>query len=360
MTYDEVLAQVLALLQRDQRVAYRVLKRRFGLDDEYLEDLKAELIDAKRLAVDEDGKVLVWTGGAAKEETENRGNGEAGKSNTTVASDQLPVASSAQPPAPQTLDSEPRTPNLSRSTPDARREAAERRQLTVMFCDLVGSTALSEQLDPEELREVVQAYQAACEGVIARVGGYVARYMGDGLLVYFGYPTAHEDAATRAARAGLAIVGELPQLNARLRERVPALQSRPLQVRIGIHSGLVVVGEMGAGAAHEQVALGETPNIAARLQGIAEPDGVVISQATYRLVQGLFECHDLGSQGLKGISTPLPAYRVLSENDLQSRFEAAIKRGLTPLVGRDHEVGLLQDRWEEAKAGAGQVVLERV
>jgi class 3 adenylate cyclase len=120
-----------------------------------------------------------------------------------------------------------------------------------MFCDLVGSTALSEQLDPEELREVVQAYQAACEKVIARVDGYIARYMGDGLLVYFGYPTAHEDAATRAVRAGLAIVAELPQPNARLRARVPVLQSRPLQVRIGIHSGLVVVGEMGAGAAHE-------------------------------------------------------------------------------------------------------------
>jgi class 3 adenylate cyclase/predicted ATPase len=226
-----------------------------------------------------------------------------------------------------------------------------------MFCDLVGSTSLSEQLDPEELREVVQAYQAACEGEIARLNGYIARYMGDGLLVYFGYPVAHEDAAARAVRAGLAIVGELPQLNTRLRERVPVLQHRPLQVRIGIHSGLVVVGEMGAGAAHEQVALGETPNIAARLQGIAEPDGVVISQVTYRLIAGLFECYDLGPQGLKGISTPLTAYRVLSESDIQSRFEAAVKTGLTPLVGRDHEVVLLRDRWEQAKQGEGQVVL---
>ena len=183
MTFDEVLDQVRELLQREGRVSYRALKRRFGLDDDYLEDLKAELIEAKRLAIDEDGKVLVWTGSAAKEETENGGNGEAGKSNTKVASGQLPVASSVQPPAQQTLDSEPRTPNFSRSTPDAKRDAAERRQLTVMFCDLVGSTALSEQLDPEELREVVQAYQAACEGVIARLNGYIARYVGDGLLV---------------------------------------------------------------------------------------------------------------------------------------------------------------------------------
>jgi class 3 adenylate cyclase len=280
MTFDEVLDQVRTLLQQRGRVTYRSLKLRYQLDDEVLAGVTDELISAERVAVDEDGKVLVWTGGAAKEETENRGNGEAEKSKTTVASSQWSVASSAQPPAPQTVDPEPRTPNLYSSTPDARRETAERRQLTVMFCDLVGSTALSEQLDPEELREVVQAYQAACEGVIARVNGYVARYMGDGLLVYFGYPIAHEDAATRAVRAGLAIVGELPQLNARLRERLAVLQSRPLQVRIGIHSGLVVVGEMGAGAAHEQVALGETPNIAARLQGIAEPDGVVISAAT--------------------------------------------------------------------------------
>jgi class 3 adenylate cyclase/predicted ATPase len=336
VTFNEVLDQVRELLQREGRVSYRALKRRFGLDDDYLEDLKAELIDAKRLAVDEDGKVLVWTGGAAKEETENRGNGETEKDSS---------------------ESAVRRSESARHLPRRTSAEAERRQLTVMFCDLVGSTALSEQLDPEELREVVQAYQAACEGVMARVDGYVARYMGDGLLVYFGYPTAHEDAAARAVRAGLAIVGELPQLNARLRERLPVLQHRPLQVRIGIHSGLVVVGEMGAGAAHEQVALGETPNIAARLQGIAEPDGVVISQATYRLVQGLFEYHDLGPQTLKGITVPLTAYRVLRESGAQSRFEAAVKTGLTPLVGRDHEVGLLRDHWERAKQGEGQVVL---
>ena len=325
-TFDEILIQVLALLQRDERVAYRVLKRRFALDDEYIEDLKADLIDAKRLAVDEDGKVLVWTGG------------------TTVVSSQLSVASSSQPPAPQTSDS---------GLIDPRLTAGERRQLTVMFCDLVGSTALSEQLDPEELREVMQAYQHACVAVVTRFDGHVAKYLGDGLLVYFGYPTAHEDDAARAVRAGLGIVEamqDLPRPNIRL--------PHPLQVRVGIHTGLVVAGEMGSGEYREQLAIvGETPNIAARLQERAVPDSVVISPTTYHLVTGLFACQDLGPQPLKGLSTLLTVYRVVRESEAQSRFEVAVSAGLTPLIGRDHEVGLLAERWEQAKQGAGQVVL---
>src|SRR3989442_269122 len=166
-----------------------------------------------------------------------------------------------------------------------------------MFCDLVGSTALSEQLDPEELREVVRAYQEVCAEVIGRFAGHIAQYLGDGLLVYFGYPVAHEDDAQRAVHTGLGILAALresPLLNTRL--------SQPLQVRIGIHTGLVVVGEMGSGERRENLALGDTPNIAARVQGIAEPDTVVISAATYRLIQGFFECHALGPHILKGVS----------------------------------------------------------
>jgi predicted ATPase/class 3 adenylate cyclase len=229
---------------------------------------------------------------------------------------------------------------------------AERRQLTVMFCDLVGSTALSEQLDPEEWRAVVREYQRVSAEVIRHFEGYIAQYLGDGLLVYFGYPVAHEDDAQRAARAGLEIVRavhELPLSHIRLQQ--------PLQIRIGIHTGLVVVGEVGDGGKREQLALGETPNIAARLQGLAEPDTVIISAATYQLITGLFDCQDLGLHPIKGISTPVQLYRVVGESSLHSHLEVAATKGLTPLVGRNHEIGLLLERWERAKDGEGQVVL---
>src|SRR5713101_6360167 len=243
-------------------------------------------------------------------------------------------------------------------TSDSGLTSAERRQLTVMFCDLVGSTPLAEQLDPEELREVILAYQQVCAEVIRRFEGYLARYIGDGLLVYFGYPQAHEDDAQRAVRAGLGIVAALPDLNKRLQETVEIMHAPPLQVRIGIHTGLVVVGDMGGGGYRDPMAIvGETPNIAARVQGIAEPNTVVISAATYRLVQGLFEYHARGPQALKGVSTPVPVYRVLWESEAQSRFEVAVRTGLTPLVGREEELGLLRRRWEQAKTGEGQVVL---
>ncbi|MBI2486035.1 MAG: AAA family ATPase [Deltaproteobacteria bacterium] len=231
---------------------------------------------------------------------------------------------------------------------------AERRQLTVMFCDLVGSTDLLEQLDPEELRDVVRAYQEVCAKVIDRFEGYIAQYLGDGLLVYFGYPIAHEDDAQRAVRAGLEIVGavhELPLIKRRLQQ--------PLQVRVGIHTGLVVVGEMGGGEKRERLALGDTLNIASRVQNLAKPNTVVISSATYWLVEGLFECRDLGLHTLKGVSTPLEVYRVLLESDVWSRFEVAVGKGLTPLVGKEQEVGLLLERWDQVKEGMGQVVLIR-
>jgi class 3 adenylate cyclase/predicted ATPase len=323
-TFDEILTQVVEVLQRQGRVAYGALKRRFALDDAYLQDLKDELIEAQQVAVDEGGKVLVWKGSSAKEAT---GQG------------------AAEPFPRQTL-----TTSLSSAE-------AERRQLTVMFCDLVGSTPLAEQLDPEDLRQVILTYQQTCAEQIRRFDGYLARYVGDGLLVYFGYPQAHEDDAQRAIRAGLGIVAALPQLNSQLLQAVGALQDSPLQVRIGIHTGLVVIGDMGGGGYRDPMAIvGETPNIAARVQGIAAPNTVLISEATARLVQGLFECQDCGPQALKGVSTPVPVYCVLGESAAQSRFDVAIGRGLTPLVGREEELGLLRRRWEQAKTGEGQVV----
>jgi class 3 adenylate cyclase/predicted ATPase len=224
-----------------------------------------------------------------------------------------------------------------------------RRQLTVMFCDLVGSTALSAQLDPEEWREVVRSYQRVCAEVIQRFEGHIAQYLGDGLLVYFGYPRAHEDDAVRAVHTGLGIIEALHELNTHL--------SHPLQMRIGIHTGSVVVGAMGSEGRQEQLALGEVPNIAARVQGVAEPDCVVVSAVTQRLVAGLFDCQALGPQTLKGLSAPLALYRVVRESEAQSRFEVAVSTGLTPLVGRDLEVRLLQERWAQTKEGEGQVVL---
>ena len=260
-----------------------------------------------------------------------------------------PVPAKRRKGANTTGQSHRPTARSTTASPHATAPEAERRQLTVMFVDLVDSTALSTQLDPEELRSVVQAYQAACAGVIGGFEGHIAQYLGDGLLVYFGYPVAHEDDAQRAVRTALGILVAITQ--------APLLQQHGVQVRIGIHTGPVVVGEIGGGAKREHLALGETPNIAARVQGVAEPDTVVISAATYRLVQGLFECQDLGPQTLKGISTPLSVYRVVRESQAQSRFEVAVRTGLTPLIGREHEVGLLQERWVQAKGGAGQVVL---
>ena len=231
--------------------------------------------------------------------------------------------------------------------------AAERRQLTVLFCDLVGSTALSEQLDPEELRDIVRAYQAVCAEVIHRFDGHIAQYLGDGLLVYFGYPLAHEDDAQRAVRSGLGILAEMERLNARL-ERDKGVR---LAVRLGGHTGLVVVGEMGGPGRYELIALGQTPNLAARLQEIAEPNTLVISAATHRLVRGFFAYQVLGSRNLKGISRSVSVYRVLGESEAQSRLEVAADNGLTPLVGREQEVELLLERWQQARDGQGHVVV---
>src|SRR3989454_12054100 len=242
----------------------------------------------------------------------------------------------------------PRSDSAGRSTAEA-----ERRQLTVMFCDLVGSTALSERLDPEELREVVRAYQKVSARVITRFEGHIAQYLGDGLLVYFGYPFAHEDDAQRAVRAGLGIVEAIATLH------TPGVPTKgiTLAVRLGIHTGLVVIGAMGGHERQEQLALGETPNLAARIQGLAAPNTVVISEATYRLVQGYFDYEALGEQTLRGVAEPLHVYRVLQDSGARGRLDVAQTRGLTPLVGRESEVTLLLERWEQAKAGQGQVVL---
>jgi class 3 adenylate cyclase len=227
-------------------------------------------------------------------------------------------------------------------------DRAERRQVTVMFSDLVGSTALSARMDPEDLREVISAYQKCVAETVGRLGGFVAKYMGDGVLVYFGYPQAHEDDAERAVRAGLQLVADVGSLKTRV----------ALQTRIGIATGLVVVGDLiGSGASQEQAIVGETPNLAARLQGIAQPNGVVIAESTRKLVGNLFELDGLGVQDLKGLTGSVRAWAVLQASSVESRFEALHASSLTALVGREEETELLLRRWSKAKSGEGQVVL---
>jgi class 3 adenylate cyclase len=224
---------------------------------------------------------------------------------------------------------------------------AERRQLTVMFCDLVGSTPLSTRFDPEDLREIVGAYHRCVADTVARFGGFVAKYMGDGVLVYFGYPEAHEDDAERAARAGLAVIDAVGRL----------ATQEPLNVRIGIATGLVVVGDLiGVGAAQERGVVGETPNLAARLQVLARPGTLVVADSTRRQIGTLFEIEDLGPQPLAGFAEPQRAWRVIGESGVVSRFEA-LRSGTTPLIGRDEELDLLLRRWQQAKSGEGRVVL---
>ncbi len=299
MDFYATLDEVIELLRSRGRVSYRALTEHFGLDDERMDALRAELGYAHADSVREDGHGLVWA---------------------------------------------PSDPN-----PDG----AERRQLTVLFCDLVGSTPLSAQLDPEEFREVMRAYYDTCGKVIARFDGYIAQYLGDGLIVFFGHPLAHEDDAPRAVRAGLGIVEAVGHLNLILSERY----GTSLAVRLGCHTGLVVVGEVVGEARHEITALGETPNIAARLQTAAAPNTLVIGALTHQLLGGQFNCRSLGTPPLKGVSAPLEVYKVLNEMTARTRLEAMGSVGLTPLVGRAAEAGLLEAHWSQAAHGRGQAVL---
>ena len=234
----------------------------------------------------------------------------------------------------------------------ASRAEAERRQLTVMFCDLVGSTELSTRFDPEDLREIIRAYQDVCTRVIAQYDGYIAKYLGDGVLVYFGYPQAHENDAERAARAGLGIVAAVANLGT----ADEAWRGVNLAVRVGINTGLVVVGDIiGEGAAEQASVVGETPNIAARLQGLAGPNQVVIGPLTRELVGDVFACEDCGAKAIAGIADPVPVWRVLRERTGVPERSSEARTG--PLIGRQEELGLLLRAWDASSKGRGQVVL---
>ena len=290
--FHALLPDVLARLQRERRITYRTLKYVFALDDAFLDDIREELT-FRRLVIDEDGKGLAWTGDAQpimqpavaipSQPAVPEGGTVASSSTPTLPMDVTETRTPSNGPAPSpeaiSVDIPPDEP-ITVPEPALNSPEAERRQLTVMFCDLVGSTDLSGKLDPEALREVVRAYQETAAEVIHQFAGHIAQYLGDGLLIYFGWPKAHEDDAQHAQHAGLGIVEAITTtLNPRL-ERETGVQ---LTVRIGIHTGPVVVGEMGGGGRHENLAMGETVNIAARLEGLAAPNTVVISQVTARL-----------------------------------------------------------------------------
>jgi len=311
MTFSETLTFVAGLLYLEKRVSYKRLREELQLDDETLETLRHEFI-VKRLAVDENGLGLAAIG---------------------------PAETATDASLPRKVVS---------------MQEAERRQLTVMFCDLVGSTALSTRMDPEDLRDVITSFQDKCSEAIARYDGFIARYMGDGMLVYFGYPQAHEDDAERAVLAALDVVGAMPVLN----DEVGTAHGVVLAVRVGIATGPVIVGDfIGEGAAEEAAVVGETPNLAARLQGLAQPNQVAVGAGLRRMLGERFELEDIGTHELKGISKPVQVWRVIAQRDAESRFDATRARGYVPLVGRQEELGLLLRSWEASKEGRGQAVL---
>jgi class 3 adenylate cyclase/predicted ATPase len=366
---DAVLAAVTALLRCEGRVTYRMLTLACGLDETLLEAVRRELT-FKQIAYDVHGEGLVWAGEVQSAATATRQSvlpevatvapravpslpppvpeTYTPLTASTMISDGMPTGGVADT-VPETLHDRPAIiPEPTRSAPNA-----ERRQLTVMFCDLEGSTQLSGQLDPEDLRAVVRAYQAAAAEVIQHYAGHIAQYLGDGLLVYFGYPTAHEDDARRAVHTGLGIVQAITTLNTHL----AAQYGVQLAVRLGIHTGPVVVGQMGGGGRHEHLALGETPNIAARLQGLAPANAVVISAVTVRLVQSVFALEELGTHTLHGVAEPLAVSVVRGLLATPSHDEEFLTVAVPVLVGREEERGLLRRRWEQSKTGVGQVVL---
>ena len=341
VNFERVLQKVLWRLVTEGSISYRRIKLSFGLDDDGLEELRSELIGIKRLAADVDGKRLVLAS-----------EGRLARPEGTALPQPLPALRHAEKPtapaAQRDLSVAP-APAAIAPAPEA-----ERRQLTVMFCDLVGSTALSTGMDPEDLRDVIASYQNRCSAAIRRYDGFVAKYMGDGILVYFGYPRAHEDEAERSARAGLDIVEAMAELNAAIR-RPPGVE---LAVRIGIATGPVIVGDqIGEGTASETAVVGETPNLAARLQALAQPNQIVVSAATRAMLGDHFDLEDLGPYELKGFAESVPAWRVLSGRDVESRFAATRTGNSAPLVGRQEEMGLLLRAWEGSSRGRGQVVL---
>jgi class 3 adenylate cyclase/predicted ATPase len=356
MRFINVLARVTWLLLTEGTVSYRRIKREFDLDSDTLEDVRHELIQVKQCAVDRDGEYLVWA------TTEQHLSLPSPVSRLAPFEPLTPVRETA--PATQVRNLAPATspaettPTAELSTAPVPSSDGERRPLTVMFCDMADSTALSTRLDPEDLQDVIRAYQETCTGIIQQYEGFVARYMGDGILVYFGYPKSLERNAERAVRSALAIV----EMISRVRDTLAHGQDVEVAVRIGISTGMVVVGEVvGEGLAQERTVVGEAPNIAARLQSLAGRNGIVIGSLTKELCGEAFVYQDLGPRELKGISGLVRTWGVLGLRedaaDEADRDESGGAVAVPQLVGRDEEIGLLRRAWQSTKEeGRGQVV----
>jgi class 3 adenylate cyclase len=301
MSFVAAMRQTRDILRDEKRLSLRALQRELGLENDAFRDLIGELVDFQHIAVC-DGTSLVWAGEG------------------------------------------PETP---------RSDEGERRQLSVLFCDLVGSTEIAHELDAEDWRDMLRTYQELANEVVGRFGGYVAQYLGDGILAYFGYPTAYEDDAERAVRAGLSIVDALENRNPEMLKR----HGRALAVRVGIHTGEVVVGEVGSGKTKETLALGKTTHVAARLQQHADPNCVLMSGCTARLSSGIFVSEDLGRVELAGVAVPLRAFRAVHVAGMRSRIDVNSARELSPFIGRDNQLAKLERRFAELKNGRGRAVL---
>jgi class 3 adenylate cyclase/predicted ATPase len=341
MTYDEVLTQVLELLQREKRVAYRVLKRRFSLDDEYLEDLKADLIDAKRLVIDEEGKVLVWAGSLA-------------------SSVQRPASEQVQGPRSTVQRQDPELPPVA-YTPAHLAERiravsvtdGERKTITALFADLKGSTALIEGLDPEEARAIIDPALQLMMDAVHRYEGYVAQALGDGIFALFGAPIAHEDHPQRALYAALRMQEEMRRYADTLRTK----GYPPLLMRVGVNTGEVVVRSIRKDDLHtDYVPVGHSTNLAARMEQLAAPGSILVTAYTHKLTDGYFEFKALGRTQIKGVEAPLPVYEVVGAGTLRTKLQVAVRRGLTRFVGRQSEMEQLRRALDQAKAGHGQIV----
>jgi class 3 adenylate cyclase/tetratricopeptide (TPR) repeat protein len=315
MAFFDLVHSAIEILEREGRVSHHALKRHLEINDEMLGDLVAEIVCTRQAAVDLNGEFLVWNPSAPG------------------ATSQLGM--------------------LAKDGQTAANVPGERRQLTIMFVDLVGSSELSGRVDPEDLRDILRSYQDATSRAIARLGGYIDAYLGDGIIVYFGYPTAGDDVAVRAVRSALAVQDAVCALNRKLAKDYQI----SLQVRIGVHTGLVVLAEVGEGQLRRSTALGEVPNIAARLQQVAGPNQIVASDVTERLVRGFFELEPLGRQSLKGIEKPVSAFRVTAARDVETRFDVGLMGNFTAFVGRKAERLRLEQAWDAVRHGDRRAVL---
>src|SRR5712691_3225745 len=330
MDFYAVLDEVLHLLQRHKRVTYRALRRQFGLDDAYLEDLKAEIIEARQQAVDQDGTMLVWSEDAT----------------SLPVPPAVPVRTEERAPLAYTPKHLAEKILTSRSALEG-----ERKQVTVLFADVAGFTTLAEQLDPEVVHEIINRCFEGITAEVHRFEGTINQYTGDGVMALFGAPIPHEDSPRRAVHAALGIqraIGDVAQA-------LQAERGLSLQMRIGVNTGPVVVGKIGDDLRMDYTAVGDTTNLAARLQQMAQPGSVMISAATQQHVAGFVETRDLGEMPVKG-RAPVRAFEVLRTRGRRMRFDVAVERGLTPLVGRERELATLRERFSEVKTGRGQVV----